>query len=83
LTYRVEPVYPPEAKQNGIEGTVKIHVTVDADGSVKNIKLVSGPPLLALSALDAAQYWRYMPALLNGQPIETEQDLEITFRLPR
>jgi TonB family protein len=83
LTYRVEPIYPEEAKQNGIEGAVKIHLSVTPDGSVENVKLVSGPPLLALAALDAAQYWRYMPALLNGQPIETEQDIEITFRLPR
>jgi TonB family protein len=82
LTYRVEPVYPDEAKRNGIEGTVKLHLSVTSDGSVRDIKLVSGPPLLALAALDAAQYWRYMPALLNGQPIETEQDIEITFRLP-
>lgn len=83
LMYRVEPIYPPEAKEKGIEGTVKIHLSVSADGTVGNIQLVEGPPLLIPAALDAAQYWRYMPALLNGQPVEIEQDIEIAFRLPR
>ncbi len=83
LIYRVEPVYPDTAKKNGIEGVVKIHETVRTDGTVRSIKVVSGPKPLALAALDAAQYWRYMPALLNGQPIETDQDIEITFRLPK
>lgn len=83
LTYRLEPTYPPEARQQQLQGAVKIHLTVGTDGAVRNVKLISGSPLLALAALDAAQYWRYMPALLNGQPIESEQDIEIDFRLPR
>jgi TonB family protein len=83
LTYRVEPAYPPQAKQQGIEGVVKIHLIIGADGSVTSVKLLSGPPLLVPAAMDAAKYWRYMPALLNGQPVETEQDIEIDFRLPR
>ena len=82
LLYTVEPIYPLEAKQKGIEGTVKIRLSVSADGTVHNIQLVEGPPILIPAALDAAQYWRYMPALLNGQPIETEQDIEINFHLP-
>jgi TonB family protein len=83
LSYRVEPEYPTEAKQQRIEGAVKIHQMIGADGSVQSVKLLSGPPLLAPAAMDAAKYWRYLPALLNGQPVETEQDVEIDFRLPR
>lgn len=83
LTYRVEPVYPPAAQQQGIEGTVKIHVVIAADGSVQNERVVSGPPALVSAAMDAAKYWRFFPALLNGQPIPVEKDIEVTFRLPR
>jgi TonB family protein len=82
LTYRVEPAYPLEAQQQRIEGAVKIHQAIGADGSVQGMKLLSGPPLLVPAAMDAAKYWRYLPALLNGQPVETEQEIEIDFRLP-
>jgi len=82
LSYRVEPVYPPEAQKQQIEGVVKIQQVVGTDGRVRSVKLLSGPPLLVTAALEAARYWRYLPALLNGQPVETEQDVEINFRLP-
>jgi TonB family protein len=82
LTYRVQPAYPPEAQKQQIEGVVKIHQVIGTDGRVRNVNLLSGPPLLVTAALEAARYWRYLPALLNGQPVETEQDVEIEFRLP-
>jgi len=83
LSYRVEPTYPTEAMEQRIEGVVKIQQVVGADGKVQSVKLLSGPPMLAPAALEAARYWRYLPALLNGQPVETEQDIEIEFRLPQ
>jgi TonB family protein len=79
--YRVEPFYPRAALQQGVEGTVKIRATVDRDGKVKNLKVISGPALLTASALDAAQYWRYIPSLRNGEPIETEEEISIEFHL--
>jgi len=83
LIYRVEPIYPKSASQVGVEGTVKIHATVGHDGSVKNLKVVSGPSSLTSAAIDAAQYWRYIPALRNGEPIESEIDISIDFQRPR
>jgi protein TonB len=82
LSYRVQPAYPPEAQKQQIEGVVKIHQVIGTDGRVRNVSILSGPPLLVTAALEAARYWRYLPALLNGQPVETEQDVEIEFRLP-
>jgi protein TonB len=82
LAYRVEAVYPAEALAQRIEGVVKIQQAVGADGSVRGVKLLSGPAVLAPAALEAARYWRYLPALLNGQPVESEQNIEIQFRLP-
>ncbi len=83
LIYRVEPIYPRAALHAGVEGTVKIHTTVGRDGSVKNLKVVSGPDLLAPAAIEAAQYWRYIPALRNGEPVETDADISVEFHLPR
>jgi protein TonB len=82
LAYRVEAAYPPEAIEERVQGVVRIQQVVGADGQVRSVKLLSGPALLAPAALEAARYWRYLPALLNGQPVETEQDIEIEFRLP-
>ena len=82
LIYRVEPIYPRPALQAGVEGTVKIHATVGRDGSVKNLKVVSGPALLTSAAIEAAQYWRYIPALRNGEPVETDADISVEFHLP-
>jgi TonB family protein len=82
LIYSFYPVYPQDALQRKIEGTVIIHATVGRDGRVGNLRVVSGPALLTAAALDAAQYWRYIPALRNGEPYETEQDISIDFQLP-
>jgi TonB family protein len=83
LMYRVEPFYPKDATREHVEGIVKIHATVGVDGTVKNLRVVGGPGLLASAALDAAQYWRYIPALRNGQPVESEEEINIEFHLPR
>jgi TonB family protein len=83
LTYRVDPTYPLEAQQQGVQGTVKIHLVIAPDGSVSSEKLISGPPQLVSAALDAAKYWRYFPALLNGEPVQTEKDVDVPFRLSR
>ena len=78
---RVEPVYPEDAKRQGIEGTVKLHVVVGGDGSVESVELASGPALLAKAATSAVREWRYGQTLLGGQPVETEQDVVVKFRL--
>ena len=81
LIYRVEPFYPKEALQQRVEGTVKIHATIGQDGRVKNLRVISGPASLTSAALSAAQYWRYVPAIRNGEPIETDEDISIEFHL--
>jgi TonB family protein len=83
LLYRVEPLYPREAKEQRIEGTVTIHLLIGTDGRVRSLRELSGPGHLVPAALAAARDWRFMPALLNGVPIDSEQDVNIAFRLPR
>ncbi len=83
LLYRVEPLYPREAKAHHIEGTVMIHLQIGADGRVQALRELSGPSLLVPAALEAAREWRFIPALFNGQPIAAEKDVSIVFQLPR
>jgi TonB family protein len=81
VLYRVEAMYPPEAVQKHVEGTVKLNAVVGRDGRVMGLGVVSGPPLLVPAALSAAREWRYVPALLNGEPVETQMDMTIDFHL--
>ena len=83
LLYRVEPLYPREAKARHIEGTVTIHLQIGTDGRVQNLRELSGPSLLVPAALDAAREWRFIPALVDGQAVEAEKDVSIIFQLPR
>jgi len=82
LVNLVDPVYPPDAEQQRIEGTVKLRATIGVDGSIKDLQPLSGPALLLPAALIAVREWRYNPTLLNGQPIETQEDISLVFRLP-
>jgi TonB family protein len=82
LTNLVEPVYPPDARQARLEGTVKLHVVVGANGEIQSFRTVSGPESLAQAAMLAVREWRYRPTLLNGKPVETQEDVTFVFRLP-
>lgn len=81
LVVRVDPVYPEQAKQEGVEGAVKIHVVLGREGAVESLTPMSGPPLLAPAAINAVRQWRFSPTLLGGQAIETEEDVTVLFRL--
>ncbi len=81
LLYRVEPMYPPEAAQKRIEGTVKLRAVIGRNGRVMGLEVVSGPPPLVSAAMSAAREWRFIPALLNGEPVESETDIDIEFQL--
>lgn len=77
------PAYPIGAAREGIEGTVKLDVLVGRDGTVRNVTVLSGPPMLASAAANAVRDWRYGETLLAGQPIETQQWVTIVFRLAK
>jgi TonB family protein len=81
LVSRVEPVYPQDAQQQRIEGTVKLHAIIGRDGSIHAIDHVSGPPLLVPAAATAVRQWRYRPTSLDGRPLEAGIDITMVFRL--
>ena len=81
LIARVDPIYPPLARQTRTQGTVIIDAIVDEQGNVVEAKVVSGQPLLIQSALDAVRKWRYEPTYLNDQPVPVQLNVTVTFRL--
>jgi protein TonB len=81
LLTSVQPVYPPLAKKQGLEGDVTIEATIDATGQVGGMKVVSGPVTLQQAAMDAMRLWKYEPAKLNGQPVSMQTRVIIRFKL--
>jgi len=81
LVSRVTPTYPPLAKQARIQGVVRLSAVIGKTGSIQDLKVVSGHPLLVQAALDAVKQWVYQPTLLNGQPVEVITTIDVNFTL--
>jgi periplasmic protein TonB len=81
LIQKTPPVYPAIAKEAHVSGTVQIQATISTAGSVKDIRVVSGPPMLRHAAVDAVQTWRYQPYMLNNQPTEVQTTISVIFSL--
>jgi protein TonB len=81
LIKRVNPVYPPLARQARIQGQVVLHAVISKDGSITGLNLVSGHPMLAPAAIDAVKQWKYKPYLLNGEPVEVDTEVQVNFTL--
>jgi len=79
---RVNPIYPPLARSQGMGGDVILDATISKDGSVPKVKIISGAPNLADAATRAVRQWRFSPAMLNGKPVDVEQRITIVFKLP-
>jgi protein TonB len=76
-----KPEYPPLAKMARIQGTVRLEAIISKDGTIQDLKVMSGHPLLVKSALEAVQRWRYQPTLLNGEPVEVVTEVDVNFTL--
>jgi len=83
LLVKVQPVYPPEAKAQRIQGLVQLEATLGKDGKVENLQVLSGDPMLAAAALDAVRQWQYQTTLLNGDPVEVVTDIQVSFTLAK
>ena len=81
LIKKVLPTYPAFAKTQHVQGTVRFAATIAKDGTVKSIRVVSGPPVLVPSATEAVRKWLYKPAMVNGNPVEGTTQVEVTFNL--
>jgi periplasmic protein TonB len=81
LIYKPTPEYPPLAKMARIQGSVKLEAIISKDGTIQDLKVLSGHPLLVKAALDAVKQWRYQPTLLNGEPVEVITEIDVNFTL--
>ena len=81
LIHDVKPPYPPLARQARIQGTVVLQAVIGKDGTIQNLRIVSGHPMLAQAALDAVKQWRYKPYMVNGEPVEVDSRITINFTL--
>lgn len=79
IVHQVNPVPSSDAIKNHVQATVQLHVVIDIEGNVKQIDFLSGPPDLATAATDAVKQWRYQPTLLNGDPIEVDTTVSVSF----
>jgi len=81
LVRQPKPVYPPLAKQARISGVVHLAAVISKDGTIQDLKVISGHPLLIPSALEAVKQWVYQPTQLNGEPVEVSTQIDVNFTL--
>jgi protein TonB len=81
LINKVIPVYPPLARQARVSGTVQLLGVIAKDGTIQQLQVTSGHPLLVKAALDAVRQWIYRPTLLNGQAVEVIAPIDVIFKL--
>ena len=83
LLYRVQPEYPSIARELHLEGQVLLRARISRFGLVENLAPVSGPPILVSAAVNAVRQWRYRPYVLNGEAVEVETEITVSFTLAR
>ena len=81
LIQKTLPVYPAIARASGTQGTVVLQATISRNGTIENLRVVSGPAMLQQAAMDAVKEWRYRPYLLSGEPVEVETTVNVVFKL--
>jgi len=81
LIYKVQPVYPPLARSARIQGSVLLRAIISRSGTIENLNVISGHPMLVGAAIDAVRQWRYRPYILNDEPVEVETQVTVNFSL--
>jgi protein TonB len=81
LIQQVRPAYPALAIAARVQGPVILNALISRGGTIENLRVVSGHPMLAQAAIEAVRQWRYRPYLLNGEPVEVETQITVNFTL--
>jgi TonB family protein len=79
---RIEPEYPEEARAEGVQGAVVLHVRIGGAGGVEDVKPLSGSPLLVPAAMAAVKQWKFKPRVVDGKAAEMETTVTVNFKLP-
>ena len=83
LYKKIQPVYPRNALDMRVEGSVELMATVSKTGDITHVKVLNGDSQLTKAATDAVKQWKYKPYLLNGEPVEIQTQVTINFKLPK
>ena len=81
LIFRVQPDYPSLARQVRVQGQVILRAVISREGTIENLQVLSGHPMLVRAAVEAVRQWKYRPYLLNGEPVEVETEVKVNFIL--
>lgn len=81
LITKVQPTYPPLARQARVQGTVALQALIRKDGTVQELTVISGHPMLIQAAMEAVKQWRYKPYLLDGEPVLVQTTINVNFEL--
>lgn len=81
LINKVEPPYPQMAKIAHVQGDVVLQALISKNGTIENLRAVSGHPILLQAAMDAVKQWRYRPYMLNGEAVEVETTITVRFHM--
>jgi periplasmic protein TonB len=81
LIRKVQPTYPALARSARIQGTVMLQAVISRQGTIENLSVLSGHPILVPAAIDAVRQWRYRPYILNDEPVEVETQITVNFTL--
>jgi TonB family protein len=76
-----EPAYPSLSRQMKVQGSVLLQAFIGADGMIQDLRVLSGPAILASAAREAARQWQFKPYLQNGQPVETQAKITVNFTI--
>lgn len=80
IQHRVEPVYPAAARRENLSGVIALDVIVGRDGTVRSVKALNGPEVLARAAEDALRWWKFDPYRVNGEPAAVETTVAVEFK---
>ena len=83
LLQKVLPVYPAQARREGVQGQVVLKAVIAKDGTIASLSPLQGPQQLTAAAIDAVRHWRFRPYQLNGKPVEVETNIRLNFQLPK
>lgn len=81
LIRKIQPTYPALARSARIQGAVVLQALISKQGTIENLKILSGHPMLVPAAIDAVKQWRYRPYILNNEPVEVETEITVNFSL--
>ncbi|HLJ28663.1 MAG TPA: TonB family protein [Candidatus Angelobacter sp.] len=81
LINKVEPPYPQMAKIAHVQGDVVLQALISKQGTIENLRAISGHPILIQAAMDAVRQWRYRPYMLSGEPVEVETTITVKFHM--